>query len=39
MQNLFSAYRYQRLIRQLADWQEHVRLPAEAGEGRDRVQR
>ena len=29
MQNLFSAYRYKRLIRQLADWKEHVRLPAE----------
>ena len=30
MQNLFSAYRYRRLIRQLADWKGHVRLPAEA---------
>ena len=38
MQNLFSAYRYQRLSLSLA-WKGHVRLPAEAGEGRDRVQR
>jgi len=38
MQNFLPAYRYQRLSLSLV-WKGHVRLPAEAGEGRDRVQR
>ena len=34
MQNLFSAYRYQRLIRLLADWKGHVRVPASPSRSR-----